>query len=91
MSGPGLAGRGREPVGPGLGQTPGALAQDHLCVRQNKASGPRRASCRPSEAEFAIRSHGTPEKVVPPEQGSEAAKVWNITQPQKRTHLSQFQ
>ena len=73
-------------MGPGLGQTPGVLAQDHLCVRQNKASGPRRASCRPSEAEFAIRSHGTPEKVVPLSKDQKQQRC-GISLSHKREHI----
>lgn len=81
VSGPGVSGEGRVPVGPGLGQMLGRGTQSHLGTRWNKASCPRRASCCPAEAEFAVRSRETPEKVVPPEQGSEVAKVWNITWP----------
>lgn len=82
VSGPGVSREGQGACGAEAGSDARVIgAQSHLGTRRNKASCPRRASCCPAEAEFAVRSRETPEKVVPPEQGSEVAKVWNITQP----------
>ena len=80
VSGPGVSREGQGACGARAGSDARVIGvQSHLGTQRNKAGCPRRASCCPAEAEFAIRSHETPEKVVPPEQGSEAAKVWTIT------------